>query len=85
VPLSLSPEERRMRARVAALTMHSRNDVMVVSAPGRETVWKKFLDQVDPLRQLPEEERNRRAKIARRAHMTRLAYKSARARRAGAS
>jgi diacylglycerol kinase family enzyme len=41
---------------------------------------RRFLDEVDPLRALPEAERNRRAERARKAYFTKLAYLSSRAR-----
>jgi hypothetical protein len=43
---------------------------------------RRFLDEVDPERQLPEPERLRRAECARRAFFQRLALKSAQARAA---
>jgi hypothetical protein len=42
----------------------------------------RFLDEVDPDRILPEAERKRRADHARKAYFTRLALKSAAARKA---
>jgi hypothetical protein len=49
----------------------------------REGYRKKWLDQVDPDRTLPDDERNRRAKAAERAHMQALALKSSKARAKG--
>jgi predicted DNA-binding transcriptional regulator AlpA len=37
--------------------------------------WRKYLDQVDPKRELPEAERMRRAESARKAYMVGLALK----------
>lgn len=78
----LSPEERTLRARLAAHTMHARNDGGAVTAkaraagPGHIKYWVAKVDA-----DLPEEERLRRAQHLKAAHYTRLAYLSARARR----
>lgn len=77
----LSPQERSQIARIGAHAMHSKHDVMETTAAGRAASMQKFLDEVDPDRVLPEAERLRRAEHARSAYFTRLAYKSARARR----
>lgn len=77
--MAMTPEERTLRARLAALEMHAKGRTN--TAPAREAMWRRFLDQVDPERVLPEEERNRRAEQARRAHCTRMAMKSVTARR----
>jgi hypothetical protein len=44
-----------------------------------------LIDEVDPDRELPEAERFRRAEHAKKAYFTRLALKSAQARRKAAS
>jgi hypothetical protein len=85
LPETLSPSERSLRARLAAQTMHAQNDSRVTSAPARAAAEKRFLDLVDPGRVLPEAERLRRAECAKKAHFTRMAYLSARARRKRAS
>lgn len=82
VTTSLTPEERTLRARLGAYAMLANNDVMVTSAPGRAAADARFEDQVDPQRLLPEEERRRRAEMARKAHMSKMGLASARARRA---
>jgi hypothetical protein len=51
------------------------------TGPAREAFEQRFLDEVDPDRTLPENERLRRAGFARKAYYTRLAIKSAQARR----
>ena len=48
----------------------------------RAGLERRFLDEVDPDRLLPEPERQRRAEWARRAFYQRLALASAKARRA---
>lgn len=79
---TLTPSERTLRARSAALAMHAKGGTNTVAA--RAAADRRFLDEVDPDRTLPEEERNRRAALARRRYYVDLAYRSARARRARA-
>ena len=76
----LSPEQRVLRARVAAHVMHARHNTDVVSRPGREAFLGRFEREVDPDGALPVEERRRRADHAKRAHMTKLALRSAQSR-----
>ena len=52
------------------------------TAPGTKAFMARFEDEVDPDRKLPVAERERRAEHARKAHMQRLALRSAAARRA---
>lgn len=73
-----------MRGRIGAYVTHSRHDPRETTAKARETFLSQFERQVDPEGVLPEAERLRRAEAARKAHMTRLAYLSAKARRAKA-
>ncbi len=80
----LTPQQRSLRARLAAHAMHAKHDSRDTTAKGREAFLGKFLDEVDPDRVLPEAERNRRAEHARKAHFTRLALLSAKARAARA-
>lgn len=76
--MALSPEQRRQRARIAALTRWSREDPAPATKKARDAFLQRFLDAVPP--NLPETERMRRAIAARRAHMASLALKSSRAR-----
>lgn len=67
-------QERSMRARIAAHTMHSKvEDPSAHTAPAREAFKEKFLREADgdPVR----------AEHLRKAYFTRLALKSAQARR----
>jgi hypothetical protein len=75
----LTPTQRSMRARIAANTRWSREDPAATASRGQAGLLAKFVDQVDPDRQLPEAERIRRAEAARRAHMQRLAFLSSKA------
>jgi hypothetical protein len=81
---ALDPQaaQRRMNARLAALTRHAQSDAREATAPARAGLLKRFLDEVDPERVLPEDERARRAERARKVFYLRLAKKSAAARAA---
>lgn len=81
MPDSLTPAERSMRARMAAHVSHSRHDPKERTRAARDKFDERFINEVDPERTLPEAERNRRAASARKAYFTRLALKSAQARR----
>ena len=82
VPDQLTPSERVLRARTAAYASWANtSDPLARTAPGRAAANKRFEDQVDPGRVLPEDERRRRADAARKAYFTGLALKSAKARR----
>jgi hypothetical protein len=61
--------------------MHARHDSEKVSRPGREAFLARFEREVDPDDVLPQAERHRRAEHAKRAHMTKLALRSAQVRR----
>lgn len=67
--MSLSPQQRVLRARAAAHAMHSKNDPRETSKAGREAAFARFERQVDPDGTLDPEERRRRARHAQRAHM----------------
>jgi hypothetical protein len=77
----LSPEERSLRARIGAHALHSTHDPTDITANARAAFLARFEHEVDPERLLPEAERLRRAEHARKAHFTRLALASVRARR----
>ncbi len=79
--MALNKEELTLRASIAGHTAHAKHDSHLLTAPARAAFLNKFLDQVDPERILPEEERNRRAEHARKAYFSKLALQSARARR----
>jgi hypothetical protein len=76
----LSPEQRKLRAQIAANTRWSREDPRVGTARARAAWYRRFLDQVDPDRTLPPAERDRRVQAAVRAEMQRLAFLSSKAR-----
>jgi hypothetical protein len=78
--MSLSAEQRRIRASIAANDRWSREDAHPAMAKVREGFDRKWEDQVDPARTLSDIERRRRAKAAMRAHMQRMALRSSRKR-----
>ena len=77
----MTPAERSLQARLAAHSLHASVDSRVHTEPARRAFMARFDDQVDPNRTLPKAERMRRAEQAKKAYFTRLALKSARARR----
>lgn len=81
----MTPGERTMRARLAAHCLHAQRDSRELTAPGRAAFLRRFEREVDPDGLLSPDERARRAGHARSAYFTRLALKSARARRRGAA
>lgn len=75
------PKSRSPRHAAAALTRVAREGGFAVSAPARAKFDQRFVDQVDPDRLLPEDERACRVAAARRAYFLTLAAKSVDARR----
>ncbi len=83
--MALSPAERKLRASVAAHESWARTvDPTARTERARSTYRQSFEDLVDPEHTLDPAERARRGEHAYKAHMQRLALKSARARRARA-
>lgn len=78
---TLTPEQRKLRARMAAHSRWAHNDPVSGTAKARAKFNKRFLDEVDPDRLLPEDERLRRAEHAKSAYFTGLALKSSVARK----
>lgn len=76
----LSPAERSLRGRMGAYALHARYDPRQTTAAARDAFLRRFVDEVDPDRVLPESERLRRAASARKAYFTRLAYLASRRR-----
>ena len=83
--MALSPKERVLHSRLAAHTLHSKYDSKTLMASARQAFLDSFEKEVDPEGVLPVAERERRAAHARKAYFTKLALKSARARRKRAS
>jgi hypothetical protein len=80
--VGLTPSQRSLRARIAAYTLHATHDARVTTQPAREAFLARFEREVDPDGSLPVAERRRRAEAAKRAYFSRLALRSAKARRA---
>jgi len=79
----LTPADRSLRAKIAANTKWSTVlDRSEATQPARDAFLQRFENQVDPNNELPEGVRKRNAESARRAYFQRLAYESARVRRA---
>lgn len=78
----LTPEQRKLRAKIASNTSWSNTeDRSARTAPARRAMDKKFEEQVDPDGLLDPAERAKRAESARKAYYQGLALKSAKARR----
>jgi hypothetical protein len=81
-----SPSDRSLAASIAAHESWARTeDPTARTAPARAAFLDRFERQVDPDGVLSASERARRAAHARKAYFTRLALKSAQARRKNAS
>ncbi|HXH56555.1 hypothetical protein [Iamia sp.] len=78
---NLSPTERSLRARHAALTRWSHTDSAEASEAARRRQLDRYEHEVDPDGLLDPAERTRRADRARKAHMADLARRSAKSRR----
>lgn len=80
-PSTINPADMAMRGRIGAHVTHSRYDSRELTSSAREAFLSNFERQVDPDGVLSPEERRRRAEHAKKAHFSRLALKSAEARR----
>lgn len=74
-----TPQERSMKARIAAHRLHAAGKTNTTSA--RRAFLSRFEREVDPEGKLSIDERLKRAEHARKAYFTNLALKSAKARR----
>lgn len=80
--LSFSPEQRSLRARLAANTKWAHEpDPRAATASARRAFLARFDREVDPDGKLSPEERRRRAEYAKKAYFARLALASSRTRR----
>jgi hypothetical protein len=75
-------DKARLRGQIGAYSLHAKYGGKEITEHARRGFMAKFEREVDPLGQLPVEERRRRAASARRAYMLKLALKSAKARAA---
>jgi hypothetical protein len=78
--MPLTPAQRAQRARLAALTRWSRECGTAQGHVVQAGLRAKFYNATDA--SLPEAERQRRAEVAYRAHMTRLSFLASKARTA---
>jgi hypothetical protein len=76
--LSLTPEQRRLRARAAAHALHAQGGTSTTA--GTAAFIARFERQVDPEGLLEPMERARRAEHARKAYMASLALRASKAR-----
>jgi hypothetical protein len=77
---TLTPAQRKLRARMGAHRQHALYDPRETTAKARASFLAGFEREVDPDSILPPSERMRRADQARRAYFTALALKSSIAR-----
>ena len=80
--MSLSPSQRRTRARIGAHALHASRDGVELTEKARATFLASFEHEVDPDGVLEADERGRRARHALQAHMSRLSLAASRARSA---
>lgn len=80
----LTPEQRKLRAQIAAHTRWSREDDRAGATEKARTAFlERFEREVDPDCKLDPAERSRRAAHARKAYFARLALRSTQARKGG--
>ena len=72
--------QRQLRGRIAAHSMHARNNPQIITQAARIAFLDRFLREADPDGILCPEERERRAGHLRRAYFLKLAYLSVKAR-----
>ena len=82
--MSFQTHDRALRGRIGAHALHARHDSRELTANARRAFLDRFEREVDPDGILTPQERARRAYHAKKAYFTRLAYRSAKARRARA-
>jgi hypothetical protein len=75
------PKTKSLPQQIAANIRWSKEDPTRQGEILRAGLERRFIDEVDPTRELPEAERIRRAESARKAFYQRLALASAKARR----
>ena len=80
--MPLTPEERQMRARIAAHTRWAQDpDRTAATSKGRAGLRAKFEREADPDGILPPDELERRVNHLMKAHMLRMSFKAKQARR----
>jgi hypothetical protein len=76
----VSASLRTLRGRIGAYAVHAKYDSRELTKSARAAFLRRFEDEVDPDRTLPEAERVRRAEMARKRYFAALALASAKAR-----
>lgn len=79
----LTPAQRVIRARMGNAALEAKYGVKGFTQKARAASFERFIDQVDPERQLSEPERIKRAKAKEREHMLRMNLRSQQARSRG--
>lgn len=74
----MTPVNFSLLGRIGGFALRARHDPRVYTAAARRTFLDRFLDDIPT--NLPDEERLARAQAALKAHMLRLAHKSAKKR-----
>lgn len=77
---SMSPAQRRLRARIGAYSLHATHDGKETTAKARAAFLARFEREVDPDNALEPAERAKRADAALKAHMSRMALGRVKAR-----
>ena len=75
--MPMTKSQRQQRSRIGGFALAASRDPKQYTKPARRGFMRRFLDEVDANRELPEAERERRATAALRGYMTRLALRSA--------
>lgn len=78
--MPMTKSERQQRARIGGYALAASRDPRQYTQAARKGFMRRFLDEVDPDRVLPEAERERRATAAMRGYMAKLALRSAQVR-----
>ncbi len=77
----MSSRSHALAGRIGAHRLHALYDPRITTAAARRAFLDRFDREADPDGILPSEERARRARHLRKAYFTRLALRSAKARR----
>ena len=75
----MTPKERSLRGRIGAYNLHAQGKTN--TGPAHAKFMERFAREVDPLLELPEAERQKRAAAAKKAYFSSLALKRAKSRR----
>lgn len=82
MPGTFDPQHYAMLGKIGGHTRAATGDMAAMGRGGQAGLVRKFFNETDPT--LPEDERWRRAEHLRKAHMHRISFLGAQARRKGA-